>query len=116
MPVARGERAREAIAGALLEALRAGDPAPTAPAVAKRAGVSLRLVFHHFKDMESVWRMAAARQIARLHELGRVAAGGSTKERIVALVASRSRLYAEVAPVRRAAIAKEPFSTAIADS
>jgi AcrR family transcriptional regulator len=118
MPVARGERAREAIAKALLEALRAGDPAPTAPTVAKRAGVSLRLVFHHFTDMESVWRAAAAMQLAHVRELAYLppSTTATTAMRIAAVVCNRSMLYDEIAPVRRAAVAKELSSTAIAES
>ena len=52
--LARGQRTRANVAGALIALLREGDTEPTARAVAERAGVSLRLVFHHFADMDEL--------------------------------------------------------------
>ena len=54
--VARGQRTRRSVAEALMELLRAGETDPTAKAVALRAGVSLRLVFHHFADMDDLYQ------------------------------------------------------------
>ena len=63
--VARGQRTRRNVAEALMELLRAGDTDPTAKAVARRAGVSLRLVFHHFADMDDLYQFVAALQLRR---------------------------------------------------
>jgi TetR/AcrR family transcriptional regulator of autoinduction and epiphytic fitness len=52
--VLRGERNREAIVEALLELYQEGDPQPPARAIAERAGVSLRTVFQHFNDMDTL--------------------------------------------------------------
>ena len=52
--MARGERTRRALAEALIALLEEGDAQPTARRIAERAGVSLRLVFHHFDDLESI--------------------------------------------------------------
>lgn len=113
----RADRSRELIAGALLELVREGVIAPTAPEVAARAGVSLRLVFHHFRDMEAVWELAGKRQLARFKELTKpIPCEGAFEGRLAALMAGRARLYEEIAPVRRAALLKEPFSAALAAS
>lgn len=91
-----------------------GDLRPTAPRIAARAGVSLRLVFHHFKDLEAVFADAAKRQLEQvIPTLRTVAAEGPLAERIEALVSERARLYEEVANTWRAAVLQEPFSTEI---
>ena len=63
--VARGLRTRRNVAEALIELLREGDQEPTARAVAQRAGVSLRLVFHHFTEMDDLYHYVAALQLRR---------------------------------------------------
>ena len=63
--VARGERTRRALAEALIALLEEGDAQPTARRIAERAGVSLRLVFHHFDDLESILRDAVRIQEQR---------------------------------------------------
>ena len=60
--VARGQRIRRNVADALVVLLAEGDAEPTAPAVAARAGVSARLVFHHFADMDDLYHYVTARQ------------------------------------------------------
>ena len=55
--------ARRRIVGeALIALLRESDTEPTARAVAERAGVSLRLVFHHFSDLDDLYHYVAALQ------------------------------------------------------
>src|SRR5271156_4673554 len=63
--VARGQRTRRSVAEALMELLRAGDSDPTGKAVARRAGVSLRLVFHHFADMDDLYQFVGTLQLRR---------------------------------------------------
>lgn len=53
-PSARAERSKEAIVAAFVELVREGNRRPTAPVIAERAGVSERLVYHHFKDMRGL--------------------------------------------------------------
>lgn len=116
-PATRADRAREAIAAALLALVREGDLRPTAPRVAARAGVSLRLVFHHFREMEAVWQLAAERQLERLRALLRpVPLEAPFEARLAAFVGQRARVYEEIAPVRRAALLQAPLSPAIAAS
>jgi AcrR family transcriptional regulator len=112
--LARGERARAAVADALLALVEEGDLQPTAPRIAERAGVSLRLVFHHFRDLEDLFAVTAERQIARIFPLLRpVSAAGPLAPRLAAFVAERSRLLEMIAPVRRAALLRAPFSTEV---
>jgi AcrR family transcriptional regulator len=102
--VARGIRARESIAEALISLLHDGVERPTARQVAERAGVSLRLVFHHFEDMESVLQSAVAIQVERhWQKLRPVAAHGDLAKRVKDTVRERAQLYEAIAPVRRAA-------------
>ena len=109
--LARGARARDAIVEALLALIERGDLRPSAARVAERAGVSLRSVFQHFSDVESLFATAAARQAERLAPLaGAVPDEGPLSRRLDAFVRKRARLLEAVSPVRRAAVLMEPFS------
>jgi len=111
----RGARARAAVVDALLALIEEGDLRPTAPRIAERAGVSLRSVFHHFADLETLFSAAADRQAARLQAMARaIPSDGPLAARLDAFVAQRARLLEMIAPVRRAAVLMEPFSVAIA--
>lgn len=112
---ARAERTREAVAGALLELIQEGRLRPTAAEIAERAGVSLRSVFQHFEDMESLYAAVAATQMSRLARyVSQEAAEGPTEHRIDAFVERRAELLEMITPVRRAAILQEPFSETLA--
>ncbi len=112
--LARGERARAAIVDALLALIERGDLRPSAARVAARAGVSLRSVFQHFRDIESLFAAAATRQAERLAPLaGGVPDDGPLPMRLDAFVRARARLLDAIAPVRRAALLLEPFSAEI---
>src|ERR1700685_690836 len=51
---ARSLRSRRAIIDAMRALHAEGDPRPTAPRVAERAGVSVRTVWQQFADMETL--------------------------------------------------------------
>jgi AcrR family transcriptional regulator len=113
----RAQRARDAIADALLALLREGDLRATAPRIAARAGVSLRSVFHHFPDLEALHQAAGARQAAAIARLARpIDRAAPLAARLEAFVAQRARVYEFIAPVRRAALLHEPSSPAVANS
>jgi AcrR family transcriptional regulator len=102
--LARGERTRRALAEALIALLEEGEPSPTARRIAERAGVSLRLVFHHFEDLESILRAAVAIQEQRhWQRIGPVEPTASPVERVRRLVRQRTEVFEAVAPVRRQA-------------
>jgi len=44
----------------MIELVRAGNPAPSAEAVSRQADVSLRTVFRHFDDMDSLYQEMSA--------------------------------------------------------
>lgn len=99
----RGERSRDAVVDAILELLREGVDQPGAAEIAERSGVSVRSVFRHFDDLESLYAVAVDRQMLRVAPLFEAPfPAGSLDERISALIAQRVRLYEEIHPVRRA--------------
>lgn len=114
--VVRGERTRRALAEALIDLLEEGGHVPTARAVATRAGVSSRLVFHHFADMEEVLRAAVAVQAQR-HWAGLdpVDPALPRAERIRRLVRQRAGLFEAVGPVRRAAMHAQRTSAVLSE-
>jgi AcrR family transcriptional regulator len=112
----RGERARARVVDALLDLIEEGDLRPTAPAIAERAGVSLRLVFHHFRDLDALFEAASQRQFERvIPTMRKVADNGPLASRIQAFVAEWGRLYERIGNVRRAALLIEPFEPSLAE-
>ncbi|MDQ1404005.1 MAG: TetR/AcrR family transcriptional regulator, regulator of autoinduction and epiphytic fitness, partial [Actinomycetota bacterium] len=63
---ARAQRTRRAVVDALLALIEEGDLRPTGPRIAERAGVSLRSVFQHYNDLESLFAAAGERQLERI--------------------------------------------------
>ncbi len=103
----RADRNREAVVSAVLEIVRkqGGGPVPGAGMVAQRAKVSERTVFRHFADLDSLFLTAASQQ-RPIHTTYLTPRPDAKKldERIAALVKLRSKLYEEIAPVRRLAV------------
>ncbi len=115
-PKARGERTRGRVADALVSLLEGGDPAPTAKAVAAEAGVSVRLVFHHFEDMESLYRTVMALQAAQYWDaVEAVPADRPLEDRIDLVVGQRAKLFESVSAVRRAGMNLAPRQPDIAE-
>ncbi|HWE65209.1 MAG TPA: TetR/AcrR family transcriptional regulator [Acidimicrobiales bacterium] len=112
--VARGQRTRRRVAESLITLLGEGDPDPTAKVIAERAGVSLRLVFHHFSDMDDLYRTVFALQLEHVQgALPDVAAALPQPVRIEDTVRHRRVLYEEISPVRRAAVRRSPGSAEV---
>jgi AcrR family transcriptional regulator len=115
----RSVRNKDAVVDALLELLRDGEVRPGGQAIADRAGVSLRTVFRHFDDLDTLMEAAVQRQLARvgpMFELPTPDRGSPLSERVDALARHREQLYEEVAPVRRAAMRLAPFNGAVSDA
>src|SRR5450432_1696016 len=68
---ARSHRSRRAIVDAMRALHAEGDLRPTAPRVAGRAGVSLRTVWQHFADMETLLLEAGRRDLEILLQIVR---------------------------------------------
>lgn len=99
----RGRQTREKIADALLALLDEGASQFAADAVAERAGVSRRLVFHHFADMNQLIEAAIARRLADLaRQVKPLPTSGSREERVAALTAQRARILEWATPTRLA--------------
>jgi AcrR family transcriptional regulator len=109
--LARTARTRAAIVDALLDLLEAGDLQPTASRIADRAGTSLRLIYHHFGDLESLFHAAAARQTERLAQhIEPIDTSLPLPDRVDAIVDQRSDVLEWITPVRLASQLQEPFS------
>lgn len=101
---ARAERTRAAVVDALLDLIESGELRPSAQTVAERAGVSLRIVFHHFDDLTALFAAAAARHSERLMaDLKPLSGKGTLIARLEAFVRQRVVLYERIYNVRRAA-------------
>lgn len=100
--------------GALLDLLEAGEMRPTAAQIAQRAGVSLRSVFQHFESLETLFAAAADLQMERMAPLLEpIPTDGAFPERLATFVMRRSRVLEAIAPVRRASLRMEPFSSEV---
>ncbi len=108
---ARAQKTRTAIVDALLSLLDEGDLQPPATRIAKRAGISLRLIYHHFGDLESLYRATANREAERAAAMAdAIDPSLALDERIAGVVAQRALMLEWITPVRRAALLQEPFS------
>ena len=112
--LARSARTRRAIVDALRALHHEGDLRPTAPRVAERAGVSLRTVWQHFNDRETLLAEAGVRdfEIAQSF-VTPIDTTAPLLSRLRQLVHQRGRMYEALAPVWRAARLEEPFSPQI---
>jgi TetR/AcrR family transcriptional regulator, regulator of autoinduction and epiphytic fitness len=114
--LARGLRTRTIIIDAMIELIDAGNPHPTSPQVAARAGVAVRTVFHHFHDLEILFRSAAGLHLSRHSSLVAVIPPhGPTETRIQATCRQRRRLYEVIGPVLRATYARAQGSPGLND-
>lgn len=112
--LARSARTRLAIVDALRSLHNDGDLLPTAPRVAERAGVSVRTVWQHFDDLESLFVEAGRRDLEiALTFVTEIDPSLDLATRIALLVDQRGRMFEAMAPVWRAARLKAPFSPQI---
>src|SRR3954465_13491178 len=113
---ARADRTHRALMEAMLALLDEGDLRPTSAAIAARAGVSVRTLFQHFPDRESLFQGAALVQAERIGAMIEQLPPPEAPldERVHAFAAQRARVLERVSPVRRAALQLEPSSPTIA--
>jgi AcrR family transcriptional regulator len=110
----RSRKTRDAVVTAFMSLIDSGNVRPTARQVSEAAGVSLRSVFQHFADLESLLAEAADRQVARLrHVFVRIPADLPFAERLERFTAARASVLEEITPVRRAALLQAPFSAEV---
>jgi AcrR family transcriptional regulator len=114
----RAERNRDSVVSAVLDIIReqGGGPVPGASEVAQRASVSERTVFRHFADLDSLFLAAAAQQRPIfVSYLGPRPDAKAFDDRLAALVKLRSKLWEEIAPVRRVAVHIASHQKTLAD-
>ncbi|GAA4883536.1 TetR/AcrR family transcriptional regulator [Kitasatospora terrestris] len=104
----RGRQTREKIAEAVLSLLDEGQALFPADKVAERAGVSRRLVFHHFADMAELAEVAVNRRMEQLlAQVRPIPADAPLAERIAAVAEQRARILEGVTPARLAVLRLE---------
>jgi len=104
----KGERTRRALIEATVLLITEERAAPTSARTAARAGVSRRLVFHHFRGMDGLLLAAASGQSDRHRGiLFTIPARGPPDLRIRALVRQRRLFFEAMAPTYRVAHARE---------
>ena len=103
----RAEENRRKVARAMLELLREGVMQPTREQVAERSGLSLRSVYHHYNNMESLHEETCRIQFSSIHDLVNDlprAKDARLSSRVEAFVDQRAELYERITPVRRSAM------------
>jgi AcrR family transcriptional regulator len=111
---ARGSRTRTFLLDATIELIDGGNPNPRARQVAAHAGVSDRLVFHHFTDLDQLFALAVERKASQFSALTDVIpAHGPVDLRIRVIARQRRRLFEAVGPVLRASYARLPATAAL---
>ncbi len=98
---ARSRTSRARIVAAMLDLVARGEVSPGAAQVAEVAGVGLRSVFRHFKDMDALYReMAEAIEAQILPILMRPPEGASWQQRLFDIAARRARIFETIMPYR----------------
>ncbi|MDA8315153.1 MAG: TetR/AcrR family transcriptional regulator [Actinomycetota bacterium] len=101
-PNARGERTRRRIAESTLALLEERGAPPTSREIAERSGVSLRLVFHHFEDLDALYQAVHELSVERYGQLAPdVPADLPLHTRIERTVDRRATLYEAVGNLGR---------------
>jgi len=97
----RGNSSRARIVNALMQLISEGNLTPGAARVAEIAGVSLRTVFRHFDEMESLYKEIAESIQVRVHPaLFRPYRSETWKERLLELIDRRIDLYEAILPFK----------------
>ncbi len=116
---ARTARTRAAIVDAVLTLVTAGDPAPSAAAIARRAKVSVRSIAAHFPSRAALFAAASSSYHARPATPEPVPAGPAA-DRLATLLAARAVELEQSRPVRasaaRFAAQFEVVAAAVAES
>src|SRR4029078_5721205 len=89
----RSERTHKRIIDAVIQLVEDGHPHLRTPEIAERAEVSVRSIFQHFPDLESLYLSVADAQLrAILADLQPVQTDGSLEERVAAPSAESAEL------------------------
>jgi len=105
--VAKGEQTRRVLVEAVVGLIDDGASNPTSFQVAARAGVSVRVIYHHFRGVPGLLLAAVAVQ-SQLHRgiLFAIPPTGASDLRVQALCRQRRLYFEEMTPVFRVAHAR----------
>lgn len=99
----RSQDSRARIVQAMLELVEAGEVSPAAEQVAARAKVSLRSVFRHFNDLDSLYaEMASVVENGLQSVLDEPLKSAAWQERVLELIQRRAAVYEKIWPFKRA--------------
>lgn len=97
----RGNTSRASIVEAMLKLVREGNFSPGAAKVADLAGVSLRTVFRHFEEMDSLYKeMSETIQAHVLPALFRPYTAEAWRDRLVELIDRRIEVFEFIMPFK----------------
>lgn len=114
-PNTRGERTRHRIAEATLSLLMECETPPTAHEIAARAGVSHRLIFHHYEDLDALHVMVNNVYVERFGKMvPAVPADLPLEIRIERTAKLRANLYESIGNLGRNAAALAPSHPGLA--
>lgn len=108
---ARAERTRRAVIDAHMTLIKSGELKPTGAQIASRAGVSLRSLWGHFGDLETLFEASSA-ELFRRHDLtfDPVDISLDLDERLDVFCVQRGEVLEFIAPFARALAIRVPFS------
>lgn len=107
----RAQRTRELLVAANLALLEEGELRASAQRVADRAGVSVRTLFLHFPDMESLFAATAGTILEDQRRAARpISVDLPLEVRIAKFARQRARRLEHLAPYALASQVREPFS------
>jgi AcrR family transcriptional regulator len=102
--IKRSQDSQQRIVAAMLELVSEGDMTPSAEQVAERAGIGLRSVFRHFKDMDSLYReMADALAVTIDGVVRQPFKSVGWRDQVLELIDRRAGVFETLAPFLRAA-------------
>lgn len=110
----RSQRSRDQIIAAIMALVEEGETMPSAEAIAARAGVGLRSVFRHFKDMESLFAEMTLRVTKRFESALAPYAATDWRGQVRESMQRRLKIYHELLAFRRAADAFRIRSATVA--
>lgn len=111
----RSQDSRARIVGAMLDLVATGEVSPGAEQVAERAGVGLRTVFRHFKDMDSLYgEMSQVIESEVRKVVEQPLTGVTWRERLLEIVQRRATVFERIAPYKRASDAHRTRSKFLA--
>jgi AcrR family transcriptional regulator len=102
--IKRSQDSQQRIVTAMLELVSEGNMTPSAEQVAERAGIGLRSVFRHFKDMDSLYREIADALAAAIGDVVRQPFKSiGWHAQVLELVDRRAEVFETLSPFLQAA-------------